>query len=199
MKGTLIIMKKIRKLKKALALVLFCAMLTVSVLSVGVRAATDYPITSGPYQTAERYGSQMMYYKYTTAIDASTIINRTLDGKNYIKKIAYNNTSMYAKGVGTYACIYSGVTQTSKFNNQFFYYPATNTTLNKGLIVVSAAACYTSGGTAIESEKETEDSKNSASVEPGMITTLDALTSFGTIEYRNNVDTLSAYLSTFDF
>ena len=182
-------------IKKIVSMVLSCAVLAVSVLSVGASAA-ERP-TFGPFYTYKYYGSGTMLYKYTTGIDTSTIINMTLDGKNYINKIAMG--SDYAKEVSTYACIYSGGTTTSRFNNRFFNDPATSTSLNKGEIVVSAAANYYAGGLAIASKKYSESSKNWASVTAGSILTSKALTSYGTIEYRNNVDTLYNFLSTVDY
>ena len=183
-------------IKRIVSMVLSCAVLAVSVLSVGASALR---VTFGPFYTYERYGSGTMLYKYTTGIDTSTVINMTLDGKNYINKIAMG--SDYAKEVSTYACIYSGgTTTTSRFNNKFFNNPATSTSLNKGKIVVSAAAVYyPSGNPAISSKTDSESSKNWASVKAGSMLTTSALTSYGTIEYRNNEKTLYNYLSTVDY
>ena len=176
-------------------MVLSCAVLAVSVLSVGASAY----ITFGPYTTAEYYGSGVMMYKYTTGIDTSTLINMTLDGKNYINKIAMG--SDYVKEASTDACIYSGGTTTaSRFNNNFSNSPATSTTINKGQIVVSAKAdYYLSGDNALSSKTDSESSKNWVSVKAGSILTSSALTSYGTIEYRNNVDALYNSLSTVNY
>ncbi len=182
-------------IKKIVSMVLSCAVLTVSVLSVGASAY----ITFGPYTTAEYYGSGVMMYKYTTGIDTSTVINMTLDGKNYINKIAMG--SDYVKEASTDACIYSGGTTTaSRFNNNFSNSPATSTTLNKGLIAVSAAAYYYASGTNVMPlKKYSESSKNWASVKAGSILTSEALTSYGTIEYKNNIDTLYVSLYTVNY
>lgn len=180
-------------------MVLSCAVLAVSVLSVGASSANDDYITFGPYYTAKYYGSGTMLYKYTTGIDVSLRLNMTLDGSNSISKIAVGST--YAKTVDTYACIYSGISTTSRFSGHLFDHPATNTTLNKGKIVVSAAASYTKGGSAINTEVYEELSKNWASVTTGSKSTTQDLTSFGGYEYRdyNNNKIMYVYLSTYGY
>lgn len=183
-------------LKKIVSMVLFCAVLTVSVLSVGA-SAVERP-TFGPFYVSQRYASGTILYKYTTGISTSTAINMTLDGKNYIRKIDIG--SGYVKEVGTYACIYRGKATKSRFNNNFFNEPLTSTDLNKGLIVVSASAnYYLTGATAIASKKSSESTKNWASVTAGSVQTSKALSSYGTMEYRNTDETLYAYFSTINY
>lgn len=182
-------------MKKVISTVLFCAILTLSVLSVGASALYT---TFGPFYDFRNYGANTMLYKYTTGIDPSTAIGMTLDGKNFISKMA--SGSEYEKNVGTYACIYKGESPTSRFNNKFFNTPETTTGLNNGLIVVSTSAnYYTTGATAIASKKSSESSKNWASVTAGSVKTSKALSSYGTMEYRNTEKTLYAYFSTINY
>ena len=185
-------MKKVKNLKKAIALVLFCAILTVSVLSIGVSATTW-----GPYYTSKYYSSNVMLYKYKTAIDTSTTINRTIDGYNYISKISVGST--YLKTIRTYACLYSGIETSSIFSEDLFDEIATNTTINKGEIVVGVSANYYVGGTAISTKTKTETSTNKAYVEAS-IATSEALTSYGSIEYRyDNNSAIYEYLTTTNY
>lgn len=186
-------------IKKIVSMVLSCAVLAVSVLSVGASSANDDYITFGPYYTAKYYGSGTMLYKYTTGIDVSLRSNLTLDGSNSLSKIAVGST--YAKTVETYACIFSGISTTSKFSGNLFDYPATNTTLNKGKIVVSAAANYTDGGVALSTKTSYETSKNWASVTTGSKSTTEDLTSYGGYEYRDysNNRVMYVYLSNYGY
>lgn len=187
----------IKKVKKFIALALVSTMLTGGALSSAVNAA-DYT-TFGPYYL--RLSNNKQLYKYTTAISVGKSISVTLDGNNSIKRqVISSPKGMQIKEVSTYACIYKGVKEESRFNNgNLFNYPASSSSINKGLIVVSAAASYYVGGTAIESKAEKEASTNSVSVNPNSITTSEALTGHGTIEYRNNDDTLYAFLTTVNY
>ncbi len=182
------------KLKKLISLLLLGTILTISVLSVGVSASTF-----GPYYYSESGSTGTIYYKYTTAIDTSNTINMTLDGNNLIAKQAAAST--YIKLVGTYACIYRGTATTSRFNNgKLFNDPALSSSINNGLIVVSAAAnYYLSGDIAIPSTKTEEATLNMTHIVSKAITATEALTSYGTIEYRNNTDTIYEYLSTVNY
>ena len=103
------------------------------------------------------------------------------------------------KVIDTYACIYSGIVTSSRFSEDLFNEPATNTTINKGSIVVGVSAnYYSSGTTAISTKTDTETSKNMTYVQASM-TTSSALTSYGSIEYRNSTETLYAYLATSNY
>lgn len=184
-------------IKKIVSMVLSCAVLAVSVLSVGASAAADRP-TFGPFTTYRYYASGTMLYKYTTGIDTNKIIDMTLDGKNYINKIAMD--SKYAKEASTYACIYQGRATGSRFSNNFLNGPATSTTLNKGEIYVSVETVYTvSGDDAMPFKMDTESSKNWASVKAGSMLTSSSLTSYGYFEYQQGDKVLFNHLSTFDY
>ena len=103
------------------------------------------------------------------------------------------------KVIDTYACIYSGIVTSSRFSEDLFNEPATNTTINKGSFVVGVSAnYYSSGTTAISTKTDTETSKNMTYVQASM-TTSSALTSYGSIEYRNSTETLYAYLATSNY
>ncbi|MDE6725527.1 MAG: hypothetical protein K2J79_07970, partial [Ruminiclostridium sp.] len=186
-KGNLIMIKKVKKL---ISLMLISAMLTCGALSSSVSAYETF----GPYYYRE---SNKINYSYTTAIDVSTEINMTLDGNNYVKRQAPTSPQgKMTKNVATYAYIHKGIATSSEFNGNLFYRPASSSSLNEGLIVVGVAANYYVGGLAIASVTQQSASSNSAFISSASIKSNEGLTSYGTIEYRNNVDTLYAYLTT---
>lgn len=183
-------------IRKIVSMVLSCAVLAVSVLSVGASAVRT---TVGPFYASQHYASGVMMYKYTTVLHSSSYINMTLDGKCYINKISMG--SDYAKEVNTYACIYKGFATDSRFNDgKFFNGPETNKTLNKGKIIVKAEGRYYPSGARIMEEKtETEVSTNWVSVRAGSMQTSKNLSSYGYVEYECSEETLFNYVSTSDY
>lgn len=164
------------------------AVATIAAITLSASASVTYNL----YDTST-LGATAYNVKYTAGWDASTVINRNIDGYTQISRDKSSGTKKF---ISTYACICAGGTKTtSRFKNTVFNKPTSGPT-NNGLLVVGIGAnYYYSGNTAIESYSESTSSTYQIESSYGFITTSNPLTAYGTIEYRNSTDTIYEYLT----
>lgn len=169
--------------------------ITSGIVAVALAAVTA--ISASAAVTYDLYDSSSLggvsySVKYTAGWDASTTINRNVDGYTQISKAKTGNN----KFISTYACLCTGGTKTSsRFANTLYNKPTSGPT-NQGLLVVGIGAnYYHSGATAVESYNQSTSTSYQIENTYAHINTTSALTAYGTIEYRNNTDTIYEFLT----